>query len=152
PPHADQRRHDRLAPGGGVVNGAVHRSRRFAIRPLAASVLAIAAVAAAASPAAAHGPDPTLSGFFGVNQDLRFRWRAGSEPTSAIKSAIQSAAADANASRGSRAATFTYDTGGANPIGYGQGATCGVNGLACFTRNAPSGFTMWLREQGHVFD
>ena len=42
--------------------------------------------------------------------------------------------------------------GGANPIGYGVGATCGVNGLACFTRDAPSGFTMWLREQGHVFD
>ena len=32
------------------------------------------------------------------------------------------------------------------------GATCGVNGLACFTRDAPNGFTMWLREQGHVFD
>ena len=41
---------------------------------------------------------------------------------------------------------------GANPIGYGVGATCGVNGLACFTRDAPNGFTMWLREQGHVFD
>jgi len=27
-----------------------------------------------------------------------------------------------------------------------------VNGLACFTRAVPSGFTMWLREQGHVFD
>jgi hypothetical protein len=69
-----------------------------------------------------------------------------------IKTAIQSAAADATASRGSKAASFTYDSGGANPIGYGAGATCGVNGLACFTRNAPSGFTMWFREQGHVFD
>ena len=47
---------------------------------------------------------------------------------------------------------MTYDAGGANPIGYGPGATCGVNGLACFTRSAPTGFTMWLREQGHVFD
>ena len=50
------------------------------------------------------------------------------------------------------AATFAYDAGGSNPIGYGAGATCGVNGLACFTRDAPDGFTMWLREQGHVFD
>ena len=52
----------------------------------------------------------------------------------------------------SQAATFAYDAGGSNPIGYGAGATCGVNGLACFTRDAPDGFTMWLREQGHVFD
>ena len=101
----------------------------------------------------AHGPDPFLSGGpFGDNQDLRFRWRAGSEPSAAIKTAIKEAAIDANTSRGSKAATFTYDAGGANPIGYGLGATCGVNGIACFTRTAPYGFTMWLREQGHVFD
>jgi hypothetical protein len=101
----------------------------------------------------AHDPDPFLSGGpFAQNQDLRFRWRAGAEPTAVIKAAITAAAADANASRGSKAATFTYDPAGANPIGYGLGATCGVNGLACFTRNAPTGFTMWLREQGHVFD
>jgi len=127
-------------------------SRTVAVRRLAAIGLALVALVAPTAGVAAHGPDPTLSGFFGPNQDLRYRWRSGSEPTSAIKSAIQAGAADANASRGSRAATFTYDSGGANPIGYGSGASCGVNGLACFTRNAPSGFTMWFREQGHVFD
>lgn len=102
--------------------------------------------------AAAHGPDPALSGTFGQNQELRFRWRSGSEPTAVIKTAIRAAAADANDSRASKAAVFTYDGNGSNPIGYGVGATCGVNGLACFTRDAPKGFTMWLREQGHVFD
>ena len=56
------------------------------------------------------------------------------------------------ACKGSHAATFVYDATGANPIGYGAGATCGVNGLACFTATPPDGFTMWLREQGHVFD
>ncbi len=101
----------------------------------------------------AHGPDPFFSGGpFAQNQNLRFRWRAGAEPAAVIKSAIAAAAADANASRGSKAATFTYDPAGSNPIGYGPGATCGVNGLACFTRTVPTGFTMWLREQGHVFD
>ena len=66
--------------------------------------------------AAAHGPDPMLSGgLFAQNQDLRFRWRAGSEPTAVIKTAIKAAAADANATRGSKAATFTYDAGGAEP-------------------------------------
>ena len=27
-----------------------------------------------------------------------------------------------------------------------------MNGIGCFTRTAPTSFTMWLREQGHVFD
>ena len=103
--------------------------------------------------AAAHGPDPALGGGgFAQNQVLRFRWRAGSEPTAVIKTAIKAAASDANASRASKAATFTYDASGPSPIGYGAGATCGVNGLACFTRDVPDSFTMWFREQGHVFD
>lgn len=122
-------------------------------RLLAIGAASVAALAITIGGASAHGPDPTMSGgTFGQNQDLRFRWRAGSEPTTAIKTAIKAAADDANASRGSRAATFTYDASGANLIGYGIGATCGVNGLACFTRTAPTSFTMWLREQGHVFD
>ena len=134
------------------MNLPIRRVRPTITRRVAAATLAIVSLVSVASPVAAHGPDPTLSGFFGANQDLRYRWRSGSEPSSVIKTAIQSAAADATASRGSKAASFTYDSGGANPIGYGAGATCGVNGLACFTRNAPSGFTMWFREQGHVFD
>jgi hypothetical protein len=125
------------------------RSRRL----FTAGATALVALALSVGGATAHGPDPFLSGgTFRDNQDLRFRWRAGSVPTAAIRSAIIEAAIDANASRGSKAATFTYDATGPNPIGYGLGATCGVNGLACFTRDAPDGFTMWLREQGHVFD
>jgi hypothetical protein len=118
----------------------------------AAAVMLLASSLAAGG-AAAHGPDPVLSGGpFGQNQVLRFRWRAGSEPAAVIKTAIKAAATGANASRASKAATFTYDASGPSPIGYGAGATCGVNGLACFTRNAPNDFTMWFREQGHVFD
>ena len=116
-------------------------------------VLAIAGLAGSLSPVAAHGPDPVQGGgLFAQNQDLRFRWRSGAVPTSVIQAAIKTAAAGVNASRASLAATFTYDANGANQIGYGLGATCGVNGLACFTRSAPTGFSMWLREQGHVFD
>lgn len=122
-------------------------------RWVATAAAVVLALALSVCGATAHGPDPTLSGGpFRQNQDLRFRWRAGSEPTAVIKTAIKAAAADANASRGSRAATFTYDAAGSNPIGYGAGATCGVNGLACFTRDVPDGFTIWLREQGHVYD
>ena len=118
----------------------------------AAAVLLVSSSVLAGG-AAAHGPDPALSGGgFGQNQVLRFRWRAGSEPTTVIKTAIKAAANDANDTRASKAATFAYDAGGPSPIGYGAGATCGVNGLACFTRDVPDSFTMWFREQGHVFD
>jgi len=118
-----------------------------------AVMAAIAVLVLTSTSAAAHGPDPKLTnGPFGQDQNLRFRWRSGSEPTTVIKAAINAAAADANATRASRAAFYTYDAAGSNPIGYGPGATCGVNGLACFTRTVPTGFTIWLREQGHVFD
>ncbi len=128
-------------------------ARARTILRLATLVAAIACIPITVGDTAAHGPDPMLGGgLFAQNQDLRFRWRAGSVPTAAIQTAIKAAASAANATRASKAATFTYAAGGANPIGYGSGATCGVNGLACFTRSAPSSFTMWLREQGHVFD
>ena len=123
-------------------------------RTLAMALLASLAVALGpAGIAAAHGPDPFLSGGpFGQNQQLTFRWRSGAEPASAIKAAIKAAAGDATNTRASKAPTFVYGSGGDNPIGYGVGAPCGVNGIACFTRDAPNTFTMWLREQGHVFD
>jgi hypothetical protein len=123
-------------------------------RPIAIALAAVLAAGLGSTGiAVAHGPDPSLSGGpFAQDQVLRYRWRSGAEPAATIKTAIKAAAADVTRTRASRAATFTYDTSGANPIGYGVGATCGVNGLACFTRDAPNGFTMWLREQGHVFD
>ena len=122
------------------------------LRRMAPFALAAGVAQAVAFPVVAHSPDPVLSGgTFGQDQSLEFRWRASSEPPAAIRSAILAAAADSNASRASQAATFAYDGTASNPIGYGTG-TCGVNGLGCFTRTAPTGFTMWLREHGRVFD
>lgn len=115
--------------------------------------LALALLVAGAVPAAAHGPDPTLSGgAMEQNLELEFRWRSGSVPPATLRTAILAAAQDVTDSRRSKAATFVYDSAGANPIGYGAGATCGVNGIACFTRTLPVNFTMWFRAQGHVFD
>src|SRR5215203_4598026 len=93
-------------------------------------VVAVFGLLALAMPweVAAHSPDPILGGgLFAQGQDLRFRWRAGAEPAAVIKTAIRAAATQANATRNSRSATFTYDSAGASPIGYGSGATCGVN-------------------------
>ncbi len=124
------------------------RLRRIAVTAVTL-VLALASVGGAQ----AHGPDPTLGGG-AVEQDLelRFRWRSGSEPPSSLRTAILAAALDVTESKRSNAATFVYDAAGPNPIGYGAGATCGVNGIACFTRTLPDDFTMWFRAQGHVFD
>lgn len=120
----------------------------------ATAALAAMAILASGMPVLAHGPDPIMGGaLFGQDQRVLFKWRAGSVPPAAIATAIKAAAADAGLSRGSRAATFAYDAAGTSQIGYGVGATCGVNGIACFDRSgAPASFTMWLREQGHVFD
>ncbi len=130
-----------------------HEARRRRSRRSMSVLAALGLVGAVVSGAAGHGPDPFFGGGpFAQNQDLRFKWRSGSEPPAAIKTAIKAAAADVAATKGSKAASFTYDAAGPNPIGYGLAATCGVNGIACFTRDAPTGFTMWLREQGHAFD
>jgi hypothetical protein len=117
------------------------------------SAVALILVLGHGATAAGHGPDPVLGGpLFAQNQALLFDWRSGAAPPAAIKTAIKAAAADATSTRASKAATFAYDADGTNPIGYGVGATCGPNGIACFTRDAPDGFTMWFREQGHRFD
>jgi hypothetical protein len=125
---------------------------RTTSRPVIA-LLAAAVLAASADLARAHAPDPPLaSGGLDQDQVLTFRWRSGAEPPSAFRSAILAAATDVAETRRSRAALFEYRSGASNPIGYGSGATCGTNGIACFTRTLPSSFTMWFRPQGHVFD
>ena len=120
------------------------------------ALVAITAVLAAstAGGAVAHAPDPTLSGgAFGLDQVLEFAWRSGDRPPSAHRSAIRAAAGDVSESRASRSALFSYDADGDSLIGYGTDATCGTNGIACFTRSVSNDrFTMWFREQGHVFD
>lgn len=127
--------------------------RRHRIHHRLAVVALLALAAGLPAGATAHGPDPVLGGpLFAQDQRLEFAWRSGSVPIASIATAIKAAAADVTATKASRAATFVYDPDGSNLIGYGVGATCGVNGLACFTRTAPTTFTMWLREQGHVFD
>lgn len=116
---------------------------------LSAAVVLLLTVATGA---VAHAPDPTFSGRWIQNQALSFGWRSGAIPPTAYQAPIKAAAADASVTRGSQAATFAYNSGAPNPIGYGTGATCGTLGIACFTRNPTSNFTVWMREQGHMFD
>lgn len=123
------------------------------VRVLACALAGVIVLSVAAAGVAAHSPDPVFSGGrFNQNQNLPFSWRSGSVPASVYQTAIKAAAADASATRGSQAATFSYLAGASNLIGYGVAATCSPKGIACFTRNPPTSFTMWMREQGHVFD
>jgi hypothetical protein len=110
------------------------------------------ALVALATAVTAHGPDPVFSGRWYQNQAVTFGWRSGWVPPTGYQNAIKAAASDVGATRGSQAATFSYASGAASPIGYGTAASCSVAGIACFTRNAPTSFTMWFREQGHLFD
>lgn len=128
------------------------RPVRPAVRLLASALVAVIALLAASAGVAAHGPDPIFSGRWNQTQALTFSWRSGYVPATGYQTAIKAAAADASATRGSQAATFAYAAGSANLVGYGTGATCSTLGIACFTRNPTSSFTIWMREQGHVFD
>lgn len=122
------------------------------LRWSASALAAVIVLLAAAAGVTAHGPDPILVGRWNQNQALTFAWRSGAVPATGYQTAIKAAAADASASRGSQAATFSYSSGAANLIGYGTAAPCSSIGIACFSRNAPTSFTMWMREQGHKFD
>ncbi len=129
------------------------RAKVRLVRLLACAVAALLALLVTAAGVIAHAPDPIFSGGrWNQNQALPFSWRSGSVPPSIYQVPIKAAAADASATRGSQAATFSYVAGASNLIGYGTLATCGIQGLACFTRTAPTSFTVWMREQGHVFD
>lgn len=126
-----------------------------ASRGVASAVAALIMVVAAGSPgpASAHDPDPALSGGpFPQSAPLSFRWGSGGTPPEAIRTAVNAAAADSNASRRSKAPTFGYDAAAGNTVYYGVTVPCGVNGLACFRRNVPTWYGLWLRENGHRFD
>lgn len=129
------------------------RIHRPVPRRAAAVVVALAAVVTAVVPAGAHAPDPIFSGGpFGQNQELRYRWRESRVPPAAMRTAIHAAAADSNESRLSRSATFAYDADGPSWIMYGSDVGCSAAGIACFTRSAPTSFTMSFRANGHRFD
>ena len=138
------------------MNGRIRMSKRaraHGARLLTGALAAIITLLVVAAGVTAHGPDPVFTGGrYNQNQNLPFSWRSGAVPGSSYQTAIKAAAADASGTRGSQAATFSYAAGSSSLIGYGTGATCGPKGIACFSRNPPTSFTMWMREQGHIFD
>jgi hypothetical protein len=117
-------------------------------------VAAAAALAIAATPAAAHGPDPVFSGArWAQDQLLSYTWTTGQVPPTWATGPIDAGAWDAGRSRASRAATFVRGTNPASLIAYGEPTGCSSIGIACFSRTgAPTSFRMWFRAQGYAFD
>jgi hypothetical protein len=123
------------------------------MKRLAAVLAGTAIVVGIAAPVIGHSPDPIFSGgLFGQSQVLEYRWSSAGTPPSDMRAAIHAAADDSNASHRSKAPVFDYDSAATNVVYYGSDVPCGVNGLACFRRDAPDWFGIWFRPNGHRFD
>jgi hypothetical protein len=117
-------------------------------------LLSVVMTALAGQPGEAHAPDPTVGGSrWATDQQVRFAWKAGQAPPAWLAGAINGAAADSNATKSSRAPTFSYQAGAASLIAYGEPTGCSAAGIACFNRaGAPTSFRMWYRQHGYWFD
>lgn len=119
-----------------------------------ALIAAVAMLAIAVTPAAAHGPDPMYTGaLWAKDQLLSYTWKSDQVPPAWATGPIDAGAADASRSRASRAATFVRGTNPTSLIAYGEPTGCTPVGIACFSRaGAPTSFRMWFRAQGYAFD
>jgi hypothetical protein len=125
-------------------------------RGAGAAVLALAgAMLASSAPAAAHSPDPLIgTTAWAQNQVVPYTWASGQVPPTWLATAIDQGAADSNASRGSKAATYTRQSTAPSTIAYGGSVPCSSYGIACMNRTGvPDSFAgMWFRPHGAVLD
>ena len=121
---------------------------------LAMVLAAVILTVLGATPVGAHDPSPIFDGdgLWAPDADLTFDWSDTWMAPFDMRVAIKAGAADQNATRGSRAATFRALDGSKNLVVYGTEVVCGTGGLACMRRNPPSGYGLWFRENGHRFD
>lgn len=118
-------------------------------RRLLPLLLATLAISVSAGGAAAETPTPSGGGgTWAQDQPITYRWATGEVPPSWLQSLVLAAAADANRSRESRAATFSYGSGGSSTVAYNTGPLCGAGALACMRRYPPSNFIVQFRLQG----
>lgn len=126
---------------------------RSPARRLVAGLAALGILTGVAGAALAATPDPTLPPAWPMDTALAYRWATNAVPPTAMRTAVNKAASDANASRRSRAPSYSYSSSGANGVSYGTSNPCGVNGLACFQRDPVNRYWhLWFRENGHRYD
>ncbi|MFN8630706.1 MAG: hypothetical protein U0838_10415 [Chloroflexota bacterium] len=126
---------------------------RIACRRLLAGLAALGLLAGAAGASLAATPDPMLGSPWPQDTALTYAWASGAVPPSAMKTAVNTAAAEVTSSKRSRAPSFAYSSAASNAVSYGTDNPCGVNGIACFRRDSSSGYWhLWFRENGHRYD
>ncbi len=129
------------------------RSPGRAVRLVVAGVIALATVALDPGVALGHSPNPWMGGSaWSPDQAVGYRWKAGAVPPSWLQAAFSAAAADSNATRASKAASFALDPSGASTVAYNPSSMCTTGALACIDRTGvPSSFGITFRRQGYVF-
>lgn len=126
---------------------------RTSRRMLGALLGAVLSAGVLASSAFAATPDPTLGSAWPQDTALTYAWTSGAVPPTAMKTAVNTAASEVNTSKRAKSPSFTYSSSASNGVSYGPDNPCGVNGLACFRRDAASGYWhLWFRENGHRYD
>ena len=73
-----------------------------------ATVLATLLFVASGGAVQATSPTPASGPTWAPNQRVEYRWKAGSEPPTWMRAAVNAAASDSNSSRASRAAVLDY--------------------------------------------
>jgi hypothetical protein len=87
-----------------------------------------------------------------LNSLLTFRWQSGEAPPDWARAAIRAAADDASTTRGSKAASFAYDSAATDTVRYtSQMPTTCRYGIACASRSIPSWWIVRLRPHGTEF-
>jgi hypothetical protein len=112
---------------------------------------AIALAGSSAMPTLATSPTPASGTTWNPNQRVEYRWRAGDEPPTWLRPAINRAADDSNASRDSRAAYLAYAADGDSWVGYTSDLPTNW-AVGYTTRNVPHSFTVRLRPHGYPLD
>jgi hypothetical protein len=111
----------------------------------------LALVTGAAGPVTATSPTPASGATWSANQLVEYRWKDAAEPPGWMRSAVNAAASDSNASRAARAAVFTHRDGAGSWIGYTADLPT-TYAIGYAVRNVPDSFNIRLRPQGYMLD
>ena len=119
---------------------------------LCAGATTLLVLSLSAAPVLGAAPNPTILPAWPQDTVLGYTWSSSALPPTTMRSVVALAANDATASRASRAPSFVASSG-PNAMSYGPSNPCGVNGLACFSRDPAHGYWhLWFRENGHRYD
>lgn len=119
-------------------------------RTIAAAVAAVLTIVCAPV-AGGTSLTPASGATWEPNQLVEYRWKEGTEPPQWMRAAVNAAAADSNASRGSRAAVLSYRDGAPSWVAYTANVPSSY-AIGYAVRHVPDNFNVRLRPHGYVLD